>query len=879
MRFNLDGLEVFFPYDYLYTEQFDYMLDLKRALDNKGHGLLEMPTGTGKTVCLVALITSYQFAHPSMGKLIYCTRTVPEMVKCMEEIKRVIDYRVQCVGPKGGDVLALSLSSRRNLCIHPRILQESDREAVDSVCRSMTASWVRTKAGVKESNNNASARGHSSNSSSSSASSSGNRSSSSSSSSSSGSSRPALSSGSGSTTGRNNIQLCNFYENYDQHGSHADVPRGVYAIDDLKSFGEQKGWCPYFLARQLINHANILVYNYQYMLDPKVSNLVSRELEAESVVVFDEAHNIDNVCIEALSVTLDKKSLDASARGINTLQSQVATLKQNDTERLRREYSDLVNGLAGTGTTGTQSHEGTDAVHHPNTVLANPLLPDDILQEAVPGSIRRAEHFVIFLKKLVEFLKRGLGGNDAEEHTPLSYLHKIHDSTALERKPMRFTYTRLNSLLRTLEVTSLDDFAALTQVANFATLLATYLEGFSVVIEPQGSVVAGVQEPLLQLCCLDASIAIKPCLDRFQSVIITSGTLSPIDLYPKLLGFSPKVRTSLPMSVFRHCLLPLIVTKGSDQTPITTAFEKRKEENVVRNYGELVLDTCTHVPDGVCVFFTSYSFMEHVVTQWDAMGIMQKIVKSKLVFLETKDVVETTLALDNFKRACDSGRGAVFLSVARGKVAEGIDFDRHYGRAVLLLGIPYQYTKSKVLRSRLNFLLKKHQIQDQDFMTFDALRQSAQCIGRVIRSKTDYGIVVLADARFNKKDKRSKFPPWVTQFIRESFMNLSTDLAVEKMRSFLRVMGQPIDKESLHSILMDENQVAARAQSAGVGGSGEMFVPADHAEVPEALKGPLPRDSRRSVAAASATRAVDAAMLPPTPPGVDQQQPVSMEVE
>lgn len=28
----------------------------------------------------------------------------------------------------------------------------------------------------------------------------------------------------------------------------------------------------------------------------------------------------------------------------------------------------------------------------------------------------------------------------------------------------------------------------------------------------------------------------------------------------------------------------------------------------------------------------------------------------KLIFLETKDVVETTLALDNYKRACDCGR-------------------------------------------------------------------------------------------------------------------------------------------------------------------------------------------------------------------------------
>jgi hypothetical protein len=33
------------------------------------------------------------------------------------------------------------------------------------------------------------------------------------------------------------------------------------------------------------------------------------------------------------------------------------------------------------------------------------------------------------------------------------------------------------------------------------------------------------------------------------------------------------------------------------------------------------------------------------------------------------------------------------LSVARGKVSEGIDFDHHYGRAVLMFGIPYVYTK------------------------------------------------------------------------------------------------------------------------------------------------------------------------------------------
>ena len=146
MKFNLDGLEVYFPYDYMYKEQYDYMYQLKKAIDAKGHAMLEMPTGTGKTICLVSLISSYQFQYPQTGKLIYCTRTVPEMTKCMEEIRRCIEYRSKLLGSElGGNILAICLSSRRNMCIHSKVMDEGDRETVDTMCRSMTASWVRSK--------------------------------------------------------------------------------------------------------------------------------------------------------------------------------------------------------------------------------------------------------------------------------------------------------------------------------------------------------------------------------------------------------------------------------------------------------------------------------------------------------------------------------------------------------------------------------------------------------------------------------------------------------------------------------------------------------------------------------------------------------------
>jgi Rad3-related DNA helicase len=41
MKFQLDEITVYFPYEYIYPEQFRYMQELKRALDVQDHCLLE----------------------------------------------------------------------------------------------------------------------------------------------------------------------------------------------------------------------------------------------------------------------------------------------------------------------------------------------------------------------------------------------------------------------------------------------------------------------------------------------------------------------------------------------------------------------------------------------------------------------------------------------------------------------------------------------------------------------------------------------------------------------------------------------------------------------------------------------------------------------
>ena len=155
------------------------------------------------------------------------------------------------------------------MCIHERVMAESDREAVDSACRSLTASWVVEQVctgrdGVcllsrlsifhlliasclflslvfKKARSNP-----------------------------------------------GSIETCDYFDNFKSAGEATTIPSGVFDLDQLKKLGQERGWCPYFLTRDAINHANILVFNYQYMLDPKVAKMVSKELEAESIIVFDE---------------------------------------------------------------------------------------------------------------------------------------------------------------------------------------------------------------------------------------------------------------------------------------------------------------------------------------------------------------------------------------------------------------------------------------------------------------------------------------------------------------------------------------------------------------------------------------------------------------
>lgn len=60
----------------------------------------------------------------------------------------------------------------------------------------------------------------------------------------------------------------------------------------------------------------------------------------------------------------------------------------------------------------------------------------------------------------------------------------------------------------------------------------------------------------------------------------------------------------------------MVITRGSDQVPISSRFEVRNDPAVVRNFGSILIDMAKTVPDGIVAFFPSYLYMESIVSAW-----------------------------------------------------------------------------------------------------------------------------------------------------------------------------------------------------------------------------------------------------------------------
>ena len=201
------------------------------------------------------------------------------MEKTLIELRNLLQKREkECKDEK--KLTCVGLTAKKNLCIHKDVKKWRQAEKVETECRKRTAAWVRNAH-------------HSSD--------------------------DYLSS------------TCPYYEGFDNTNELLETREGhrVYTMEELRRSGGARTQCPYYTAREAIKEANVIVFNYLYLLDPQLSTDMIKKLarSKDSIVVFDEAHNIDDVCIEAYTLKLNNQLVGAAGHNITQLEGKLETLQ------------------------------------------------------------------------------------------------------------------------------------------------------------------------------------------------------------------------------------------------------------------------------------------------------------------------------------------------------------------------------------------------------------------------------------------------------------------------------------------------------------------------------------------------------------------------
>ena len=249
----------------------------------------------------------------------------------------------------------------------------------------------------------------------------------------------------------------------------------------------------------------------------------------------------------------------------------------------------------------------------------------------------------------------------------------------------------------------------------------------------------------MTLYCLDPSKIIADGLARAKSSILFSATLTPLPYYREILGGSEDdYIVALPSPFDPHNL------RLEAYVNISTKYKDRES-----SYGSIVHtihNTITQRTGNYFVFFPSYEYMHKVYELFCTSFPMVDTV------LQKTDMSEDERAA--FLARFDAANTATLLgfTVLGGIFSEGIDLkgNRLVGTIIIGVGIPKISRRTDLIR---DYFDTKNGAGYDFAYVFPGMNKVLQAAGRVIRTETDTGTVVLIDSRYATGKYRTLMPP------------------------------------------------------------------------------------------------------------------------
>ena len=250
----------------------------------------------------------------------------------------------------------------------------------------------------------------------------------------------------------------------------------------------------------------------------------------------------------------------------------------------------------------------------------------------------------------------------------------------------------------------------------------------------------------VRLFCRDPSLLLRKSLARGRAAIFFSATLTPVDYYRTLLGGEPEDPVLQLASPFPAENLAVLI-----QDRIATQLRGRAESlgEVVEAIGTLVEGRSGNY----LVYFPSNQYLNDTLLEFRRRFPAIPVVSQRPGMTEP----ERDKFLADF--SVEHGVTLVGFAVLGGIFGEGIDLvgERLIGAVIVGVGLPQLGVERDLIRDY--FQLQNGAGFDYAY-TFPGMNRVLQAVGRVIRSESDRGVVLLIDARFNELRYRRLFPAW-----------------------------------------------------------------------------------------------------------------------
>ncbi len=248
----------------------------------------------------------------------------------------------------------------------------------------------------------------------------------------------------------------------------------------------------------------------------------------------------------------------------------------------------------------------------------------------------------------------------------------------------------------------------------------------------------------LKLFCIDPSTQMGSALTRCKAAVFFSATMTPMGYFKKILGCDASATGLILPSPFPgENLKPFVYDR------ISTLYRDR--DNTKEQVSQAISTLVSQKTGNYLIFFPSYEYMMMVFEAF------QSDCPDGEVIIQAPGMSENEREefLNRFSR--ENHQTLVGFAVMGGIFGEGIDLvgERLSGAVVVGVGLPGISLEKELIR---NYFDGHHNAGFEYAYQYPGINRVLQAAGRVIRTETDRGVVLLIDQRYGTHRYRSHFP-------------------------------------------------------------------------------------------------------------------------